>query len=320
MTSPPSSSKRSSAPTAAAASPISWRWASARRLTVLTEFRVLRMCGEVERLVVICPNSFKSGWADEIEKHRHRAQLPDLREPPQLRMSSSMTIDVLIMNYEAARTDKGKAAIIRFVAGHDCYLALDESVKLKNRNSKQTQAIIGKEHKLYPKPGITDLFKFVRLLSGKPMTQGPHDLWAQLTAIEATQGISYYGWQARFCQMGGWENKQVVGMLNEDLLQQIIAPVSFQAKKKDWLKGLPEKVYTTRRYELGPRSAEALRRDGGGLPHLHRGRARGGRCGDRQVGEDLTDPVRLRHQRRCESTGHCRAGAQPPAQAPAGDP
>ena len=31
-------------------------------------------------------------------------------------------------------------------------------------------------------------------------------------------------------------------MLNEDLLQEIIAPVSFQAKKKDWLKGLPEKV------------------------------------------------------------------------------
>ena len=27
------------------------------------------MCGAVERLVVICPNSFKGGWANEIEKH-----------------------------------------------------------------------------------------------------------------------------------------------------------------------------------------------------------------------------------------------------------
>ena len=36
-----------------------------KTLTVLTEFRALRMCGKVERLVVICPNSFKSGWADE---------------------------------------------------------------------------------------------------------------------------------------------------------------------------------------------------------------------------------------------------------------
>ena len=52
-----------------------------KTLTVLTEFRVLRMCGEVDRLVVICPNSFKSGWADEIEKHRTGLKLRHLREP-----------------------------------------------------------------------------------------------------------------------------------------------------------------------------------------------------------------------------------------------
>src|SRR4051794_26378967 len=162
-----------------------------KTLTVLAEFKVLRMCGEVTRLVVICPNSFKSGWASEIGKHRlgFASTIYDSSKTPDL------DVDVLIMNYEAARTDKGKATIVRFTNGHDCYLALDESVKLKNRTSKQTQAIIGKEHKLYPKPGIVSLFKFVRLLSGKPMTQGPHDLWAQLKAIEATQGISYFGWQ-----------------------------------------------------------------------------------------------------------------------------
>ncbi len=220
-----------------------------KTLTVLTEFRALRMCGEVSKLVVICPNSFKSGWADEIDKHGTGLKAIIYQSSRPIHFE---TEDVLIMNYEAARTDKGQAAIIRFVAGYDVYLALDESVKLKNRNAEQTKAIIGKEHKRYPKLGLTNLFKFVRLLSGKPMTQGPHDLWAQLKAIEATQGISYFGWMARFCQLGGWENRQVVGMLNADLLQQIIAPVSFQAKKKDWLRGLPEKVYTTRRYELGP--------------------------------------------------------------------
>jgi hypothetical protein len=155
------------------------------------------------------------------------------------------------MNYEAARTDKGREALEEFMRW-DTYLALDESVKLKSRTAKQTQAIVGKEHKLYPKRGIESYAKVVRILSGKPMSQGPHDLWAQLKAIRATGDISYFGWQARFCQMGGWENRQVVGTLNEDLLQQILAPVSFQAKKKDWLQGLPEKTYTTRRHQLGP--------------------------------------------------------------------
>ena len=115
-------------------------------------------------------------------------------------------------------------------------------------------------------------FDFIRLLSGKPMTQGPHDLWAQLKAIDE-MGISYYGFQARFCQLGGWMNKQVVGMQNEDELQEKLAKVSFQAKKKDWLKGLPPKVYSIRRYDARAGSAEALRRDGGGLPDLPPGRA-----------------------------------------------
>jgi hypothetical protein len=223
-----------------------------KTLTVLTEFRVLRMCGEVEKLVVVCPNSFKSGWANEIEKHGINLSY-HVYESGKTRTNKALAeTDVLIVNYEAARTETGNNLIKAFVGTLPCYLALDESVKLKNRTAAQTQAIIGKEHKLYPKPGLASHFKFVRLLSGKPMTQGPHDLWAQLKAIEATQGISYFGWQARFCLMGGWENRQCVGALNEDLLQKIIGPVSFQAKKVDWLKGLPRKVYTTRRYALGP--------------------------------------------------------------------
>jgi hypothetical protein len=234
-----------------------------KTLTVLTEFRVLKMCREVEKLVVICPNSFKSGWDEEMRKHdiqlqrivyeaaRKQRYDQHIRNDPYDGLQA-YPLDVLIINYEAVRTEKGKKAITEFLGDADAYLALDESVKLKNRTAAQTQAIIGKEHKLYPKKGLTSLFKFVRLLSGKPMTQGPHDLWAQMRAIDANQGISYFGWQARFCQMGGWENRQCVGSLNEDLLQQILAPVSFQAKKKDWLKGLPKKTYTTRRYALGP--------------------------------------------------------------------
>ena len=222
-----------------------------KTLTVLTEFRALKMCHAVERLVVICPNSFKSGWAAEIDKHGlpFACLIYDSRYRV---LDEDLNLSVLIINYEAARTTKGKETIARFTSGHDCYLAIDESIKLKNRNSQQTQAIIGKDHKLYPKKGLTALFKFVRLLSGKPMTQGAHDLWSQLYAIDGTEGISFWGWQARFCQLGGWENRQVVGILNEDMLQGIINKSAFQAKKKDWLRGLPEKTYTTRTYSLGP--------------------------------------------------------------------
>jgi SNF2-related domain len=221
-----------------------------KTLTVLTEFRIMRKCRSVERLVVICPNSFKGGWGDEIDKHGFRDLFPLVYESS--RKQHILPEDnVLIINYEAARTPAGTAMIVRFTSGHDCYLALDESIKLKNKSAKQTEAIVGKDHKRYPKPGLVTLFKVVRVLSGKPMTQGPHDLWAQLKAIGAMP-LSYWGFKARFCMMGGWMDKQVIGILNEDLLRKMIEPVSFLAKKKDWLQGLPTKVYTTRRYPLGP--------------------------------------------------------------------
>jgi hypothetical protein len=220
-----------------------------KTLTALTEFRTLRMCGAVDRMVVICPNSFKGGWANEIDKHR-TGLYQTIYESQRKYSGAYLSMhDVLIINYEAVRTEKGLTTIKDFTWGHTCYLVLDESIKLKNRNSKQTQAIIGKLRKGKQVGGITPLFAFVRTLSGKPMTQGPHDLWSQLIAI-GQMPMSFYGFQARYCRLGGWMDKQVVGTVNEEELQERLAKVSFLAKKKDWLVGLPPKLYSTRRYAL----------------------------------------------------------------------
>ena len=232
-----------------------------KTLTCLMEFKTLRMCGAVEKLVVICPNSFKGGWENEIMKHR--TGLSVMVYESTKKFLPSRNIDVLVINYEAVRTQRGRDAITLFTMNHTCYLALDESIKLKNRNSKQSQAIIGKLYKGKQRGGITGIFSYIRLLSGKPMTQGPHDLWPQLVAIDQ-MSMSYYGFQARFCRLGGWQDRQVVGVINEDELQEGLAKVSFQAKKRDWLKGLPPKVYSTRRYELSGallRHYEEMRED-----------------------------------------------------------
>ena len=222
-----------------------------KTLTVLTEFKTLKMCNAVERLVVVCPNSFKGGWADEITKHQTglKAHIYEAKRP--LTLATMYTYDVLIINYEAVRTKRGLEAVLNFVEDRSAYLALDESIKLKNRLSKQTKAIIGAMYKQEMRGGITLFFDYIRLLSGKPMSQGPHDLWAQMTAIDQ-MGMSYYGFQNRYCRLGGWMDKQIVGSQNEIELQGKLAQVSFQAKKKDWLKGLPPKVYSIRRHTLGP--------------------------------------------------------------------
>ena len=50
--------------------------------------------------------------------------------------------------------------------------------------------------------------------------------------------------------MGGWNDKEVLAAKNTDELASIMAPVVFQAKKKDWLPELPRKDFTIRDYEM----------------------------------------------------------------------
>lgn len=216
-----------------------------KTLTALVEFLQLVGNNEVTRLVVVCPNSFKSGWVDEIKKHKadihpyvfesgadfyHEAFLKTKFDKPPM----------LIVNYEAIRSDETQAFIRRFVGTRRAMIVLDESVQVKTYNSLQTKAAL----KLAP------LFAFKRILSGKPVTQGPHDLWAQMKFIGAPVG-NFFPFKTTFCKMGGFKAKKVVGTQNEELLAAKIEKFIFRASKADWT-DLPPKLYTSREYKLTP--------------------------------------------------------------------
>ena len=216
-----------------------------KTLTALTEFMDLVSDKTVTRLVVVCPNSFKSGWVDEIEKHNIRA-LPYVFESgadydnDQFLKVKYQQPPVLIINYEAIRKATTQDYIYNFVNGRNCMLVLDESIQIKTYDSLQTKAALK----------IAGLFKRVRVLSGKPVTQGPHDLWAQLQVIGAAR-MRYYPFKTTFCRMGGWKNKKVVGTQNEEMLTRMMNGYVFKASKEDWT-DLPEKMYTSRQYQLTP--------------------------------------------------------------------
>lgn len=215
--------------------------------TALEEFDRMLAKGMVKRMVVIVPNSFKSGWGREImkahyyfnyhvyESSRHRRAADWLKhgfkQPP-----------VLIINYEAVRTHKGIDFVEAFAGKKPTFLVVDESINIKSNTAKQTRAVLG----------IGPLFTVVRILTGRPMTQGPHDLWGQLRLIGAYDR-SYYAFRNRFCQMGGWQNRQVIGAQNTEELARIMEPWTFQATKQEWLPTLPEKLPPMERtYDLGP--------------------------------------------------------------------
>lgn len=219
-----------------------------KTLTALTEFKELVERKEVSRLLVVCPNSFKGGWAAEISKHRlHFAvHVYDAQKHKWADdfVAGQFTIPpVLIVNYDAMRLPKTQQLIADYVHQRKVMLVCDESIALKNPTSKRTKAL----HRL------KYFFPVKRILTGKPVTQGAHDLWSQLYMIDATQKMNFFAFRNRFCEMGGWENRQVVGVKDPETLKLLMRPVTFEAKKKDWLPGLPAKSYTTRSYDLtGP--------------------------------------------------------------------
>lgn len=214
-----------------------------KTLTILTEFNELAQSKAATRLVVVCPNSFKTGWVDEISKHGFdfRAFVFEAGNdgPNDAFLREKYTKPpVLIVNYEALRKEHTQNVIRYFVGQRGAMLAIDESIQIKTHDSQQTKAALA----------LSTMFKFRRVLSGKPITQGPHDLWAQMRAIDAIR-TKYYPFKTTFCAMGGFKGKRVIGAQNEELLAATIDKFIFRAFKKDWT-DLPPKLYTSREYKL----------------------------------------------------------------------
>lgn len=231
-----------------------------KTLTSLVDFADRLAEGTATRLFVEAPNSFKSGWKYEIEKYGfdfdvfvweagkeeylRRWIKNGFKKPP-----------VLIMNWESARAVKvplGKShrwhtsALMDMIATEfaqpkPTFGVFDESIKAKTHNSAQTIGAIRFAKEL----------AFSRILSGKPITQGPHDLWAQMRLIGQLNGKEYHPFKTMFCKMGGFKMKQVMGAQNEEFLAPMIDPHVFRASKADWT-DLPPKVYSIREYTMSP--------------------------------------------------------------------
>jgi SNF2 family DNA or RNA helicase len=92
--------------------------------------------------------------------------------------------------------------------------------------------------------------RWVRLLTGRPQTQGPQDLWGQLRAIGLFLDTNFYNFRGLFCVMGGWQFKEVIAPKNAEGLAKAMASNVFQAKKIDWLPGLPRKDYSILDYQM----------------------------------------------------------------------
>lgn len=178
------------------------------------------------RILVICPNTVKRNWGDEIRKHAgHDRYVIDKPVGSEL---------YTITNCEKLSL---KASLTPILAREWDLVIVDESTRFKTPTAKRTKAL----HKIRAKRRV--------ILTGTPITGKPQDAWAQLEFVEP--GILGSWWSF----VDGYLEKDHFGAIKGvkpsagQRLRETIESRSYRVLKEHVL-DLPPKVYEDRWVEL----------------------------------------------------------------------
>jgi SNF2 family DNA or RNA helicase len=179
----------------------------------------------VDKFLILSPNKFVQDWREEA-KNKNAPIVPVVINTKDIRKGvlKKAKTGAFVINYEALAQKPVAKEIVEWCQG--AMVIADESIWIKNPASKASREVLL----------MAKVAKYTRCLSGKPMTQGPHDLWAQLRFMYEANGMSPVVFKNNFCKMGGYMGKQVVG-LNEEAqprLQAMLDRCSWFATKLHW--------------------------------------------------------------------------------------
>ena len=211
--------------------------------------------GAINALLIIAPNGVHTNWTErEIPAH-----LPDgvpvltflwqssnaskryLADAAAFMADTSGALRVLCMNVECFVSDRATDFATKFLLSARALMVLDESTRIKTPGALRTKAILK----------LGKLAAYRRILTGTPVTEGVENLFTQMTFLD--QNIlgfsSFYTFRNRYCIMGGFDQREIVGYQRMPELLASLEPFTYHVKKSECL-DLPPKVYTVLDVEL----------------------------------------------------------------------
>lgn len=206
--------------------------------------QAITACEELgaKRVLVVCPNSLKWNWHDEVGKWTNsKAVVVDGARAKREKVIQEFQGMYLIINYESMRLHEELQKM------HWDVLIVDEAHKIKNRKAQQTKAV--KEVKA----------DRVFLLTGTPMLNRPDELWSLLHRLYPDKFRSYWRFVERYCTItdNGWGKEIGVGTPEQqEELKRLLAPVMLRRTKKEVLAELPDKIHQKFLVELTGRQAK----------------------------------------------------------------
>lgn len=202
--------------------------------------------GRIDTLIVVAPNGVHAQWINEqIPEHLSPAvrwaggytvASPSSEEAKNLARAVSFKggLRIIAIHIDMLSHKKGQAFLSELLRSSRALLAVDESSRIKDSSSKRTKTLLQ----------MGKLAKYRRILTGTPISQGVEDLYSQFTFLDKhILGYdSFFAFRNHFCKMGGFQNKKIVGYVNEDELKRKIDSYTYRVLKDDCL-DLPERNY-----------------------------------------------------------------------------
>ena len=223
-----------------------------KTLTAIAILGARFLRGEVSRALVVCPASVCAVWSEEFLKFagypvdarvltgtsaKKAEQLDDWQPDP-------TQLQVAVVNYESIW--RIGEAVKTFDAD---IVVCDESQRIKTASSAQSKFM----HRL------AATTKHRMILTGTPVSNHPTDFFRQYKFLDPRIfGNSFTAFRSKYCNLGGFEGREIVDYRDLDGLIRKAHSVAFRVTKADAL-DLPEQIDTVRYCELPPASMKVYR-------------------------------------------------------------
>ena len=210
----------------------------------------------VRKVLVVCPKKVISVWPIQFEKHspingdrlllvpvgsvRQKAEkVADVVEDWNL--SPCCRQLVIVLNYDAVWREP-LATTLKYCGFH--MAILDEAHRLKSPGSRTSL--------FFSQFGKKVSYRLA--LTGTPLPHSPLDAYAMYRFLDPwIFGWGFKDFRNRYAEMGGFENKQVIGYKNLDELQSKMFSIAMRVKKEDVL-DLPPAMHIDRKFDLAPKA------------------------------------------------------------------
>jgi hypothetical protein len=201
---------------------LGWRPGRGKSRTVTDTTFALHSADRIDAVVVVCPANLRSIWADpdpvlgEFAKWAWPTPytIHEYHRKTNLKAIPAGGLRLVVTNYEFIRRPERLDPLIDWCRGRRVLLVVDESWAVANPRAQQTKSVWKLRHAC----------QRVVLLNG---TLGePKEQFAQLSILskDVFAGMNWWQFRNKFCQLGGFQGKKIVGYTNQDEYAKRTAP------------------------------------------------------------------------------------------------